>query len=138
MGFIHAEIQLLNGGDLDLMRRNLIGEEEVRHINTIMLVDSGSFMLCINEAIQSILQLSVVDKRPYSMADGSVQEFDIVGPVTVKFQNRNASCNAVVLPGNAEPLLGAIPMEEMDVLINPQRQELVINPKHPEGAILRL
>jgi clan AA aspartic protease len=138
MGFIYAEIKLVNGDDLSLMRRNIIGEEEVKHLNATMLVDSGAFMLCINEAIQSVLQLSFIEKRRYSLADGVSADYDVVGPVTVKFQNRNASCNAIILPGDAEPLLGAIPMEEMDVLIHPQRQELIVNPKHPEGACLRL
>lgn len=72
------------------------------------------------------------------MADGTVREFDVVGPIRVKFSNRTATCSALVLEGNNEPLLGAIPMEEMDVLIHPMRQELIINPAHPEGAVLRL
>lgn len=55
-----------------------------------------------------------------------------------RFANRKAACNAFVLPGNSEPLLGAIPMEEMDVMIHPQRQELVVNPEHPNYAVLKM
>ena len=44
----------------------------------------------------------------------------------------------MVLPGSSEPLLGAIPMEEMDVLIPPLRQELVVNPDHPDMAVFSL
>lgn len=72
------------------------------------------------------------------MADGSVVEYDVVGPVKVKFKNRTAVCNAFVLQGNNEPLLGAIPMEEMDVLIHPVRQELLVNPDHPNYAVLKM
>ncbi len=43
-----------------------------------------------------------------------------------------------MLPGDSEPLLGAIPMEEMDVLIHRQRQELVVNPEHPNYAVLKM
>jgi hypothetical protein len=63
------------------------------------------------------------------MAYGSIVEHDVVGPIEVRFKNRSAVCNAVVLQGDTEPLLGAIPMEEMDVLIHPLRQELIVNPK---------
>ena len=56
---------------------------------------------------------------------------DVVGPVILKFMNRTTSCLAMVLPGDSEPLLGAIPLEDMDVLIHPQRQELIVNPDHP-------
>ena len=37
----------------------------------------------------------------------------------------------MVLPGNEEVLLGAIPMEEMDLLIHPSKEELIVNPEHP-------
>jgi hypothetical protein len=56
----------------------------------------------------------------------------------VKFKNRTSVCNAYVLNGNEEPLLGAIPMEEMDVLIHPSRQQLIVNPEHPDYAVLKL
>jgi hypothetical protein len=72
------------------------------------------------------------------MADGSVVEHEVVGPIIVKFKNRTATCNALVLPGDSEPLLGAIPMEEMDVIIHPLRQEMMVNPQHPYCAQLRL
>jgi hypothetical protein len=42
------------------------------------------------------------------------------------------------LPGDSEPLLGAIPIEEMDVLIHPMRQELIVNPEHPNYAVLKM
>ena len=103
-----------------------------------MLADSGAFMMAINDNIQEILQLPFIEKRKAVMADGSIVEYDTVGPIMVKFKNRTATCNAFVLTGDAEPLLGAIPMEEMDVLIHPQRQELLVNPEHPEYAVLKM
>ena len=63
---------------------------------------------------------------------------DVVGPVLVKFKNRTTSCLAMVLPGDSEPLLGAIPLEDMDVLIHPLRQELIVNPDHPYMAVMTL
>ena len=95
-------------------------------------------MLCISDTIREQLQLPFIDKRKGYMADGSVVECDVVGPLLVKFKNRNASCNAMVLKGESEVLLGPIPLEEMDVLIHPQRQELIVNPDHPYFAQLML
>ena len=62
----------------------------------------------------------------------------MVGPIELKFENRDATCNALVLPGDSEMLLGAIPMEEMDVLIHPTQNKLVVNPLHPNIAQLSL
>jgi clan AA aspartic protease len=138
MGLVYANIELINAVDFENARRHIIGEDEVRHIQLNMLVDSGAYMMAINETIQSQLELPLIEKRRVQLADGRVMEYDVVGPVHVNFANRKATCNAFVLPGDSEPLLGAIPMEEMDVLIHPQRQELIVNPQHPNYAVLKM
>jgi clan AA aspartic protease len=138
MGIIYAEIELINGDDMALARRNIIGEEEVKRMRVNALVDTGSYMLCINENIQEQLQLAVVEKRKAQMANGSIVECEVVAPVEVRFKNRATTCRAMVLPGDSEPLLGAIPLEDMDVIIHPLRQELIVNPDHPYFAQMKL
>jgi len=138
MGLIHANIELINGEDLILAKRHVIGEEEVKRMNVDMLVDTGSVYMCINENIQEQLKLPVVERRNGQLANGSIVEYDVVGPIEVKFKNRRCSVDAMVLPGENEPLLGAIPMEDMDVLIHPYKQELVVNPDHPYYAQMKL
>ena len=103
-----------------------------------MLVDSGAYMMAINESIQEQLKLPIVDKRRAQMADGSIKEYDVVGPIEVKFKNRRCVVDAMVLPGENEPLLGSIPLEDMDVLIHPLRQELIVNPEHPNFAQMKM
>lgn len=138
MGTIYAEITLINGSDVEMARRHLIGEEEIRKITVEMLVDTGAYMMCINESIREQLGLPLIERRKHFLAGDQMIEHDIVGPLYVKFQNRTAVCSATVLEGNSKPLLGAIPMEEMDVLIHAKRQELIINPEHPDGAQHRI
>ena len=98
------------------------------------LVDTGSYMLCINENIREQLQLPIVEKRMGQLANGEIVEYDVVSSVELRFKNRRTICNAMVLHGDSEVLLGAIPLEDMDVLIHPQRQELIVNPDHPYFA----
>lgn len=138
MGLTYADIELVNADDLAMSKRNIIGQEEVKRISVSMLVDSGAYNLCINESIQAQLGLSFVEKRKGQLANGSIEEYDFVGPVIVKFKNRQTVCNAMVLPGDNEPLLGAIPLEDMDVIIHPLRQELLVNPEHPYFAQMKL
>lgn len=138
MGLVYAEIELINGGDLEMARRNIIGEEEVKRMWVTALVDTGSYMLAINESIQEQLQLRVVETKKAQMADGSIIDCEVVAPVELHFKNRRCSCSAIVLPGDNEILLGAIPLEEMDVLIHPLRQELIINPEHPYFAQVKM
>jgi len=138
MGLVYAEITLINGEDLTLAKRHIIGKEEIKKMTFNMLVDTGSYNLCINEEIQEQLQFPVVEKRKAETADGRIIECDVVDNVQVRFKNRATTCRAMVLPGDCEPLLGAIPLEDMDVLIHPQRQELIVNPDHPYYAQMKL
>lgn len=138
MGLVYAEIELINGGDLEMARRHIIGEDEVKRMTVSALVDTGSYMLCINENIQEQLQLPVVEKRKAQLANGEIVQCDVVAPVELRFKNRATTCRAMVLPGNNEVLLGAIPLEDMDVLIHPLRQELIVNPEHPYFAQMKL
>src|SRR5438552_44470 len=112
MGLIYADIEIINGEDIALARRHIIGEDEIRHMTISALVDTGSYMLAINENILEQLQLPVVEKRKAQLANGHILECDVVAPVELRFKNRRCTCSAIVLPGDSEPLLGAIPMED--------------------------
>ena len=138
MGLIHADIELINVEDIILERKGLIDRDEIKRLHVNVLVDAGSYMLAINENIQQILQLPVNDKKKARLANEQSIWCDVVGPIEIRFQNRKCICSALVLPGDAEPLLGAIPMEDLDVQINPLRQELVVNPDSPDYALTSL
>jgi predicted aspartyl protease len=138
MGHVYAEIELINGTDLEDVRRYYIDKDEVRKITVRAMVDSGAYNMAINENIQEYLQLPIVERKTFRLANDQSVTYDIVFPLKVQFENRTAYCSAVVLPGNSEPLLGVIPMEEMDVMIHPQREELIVNPNNPDYAVLNL
>jgi len=113
-------------------------KDEIRRIRVEAMVDTGAFYMVINEHIQEILQLPVIGKKRVALANGQPLECDHVFPIEIRFENRVAHCDAVVLPGDAEPLLGALPLEQMDVLIDPVRQRLIVNPAHPDYAVLKI
>lgn len=138
MGLVYADIELINGEDMVLARRGYLDQDDIKKMHINVLVDSGSYMLAINENIQEQLQLPVVEKRKAQLANGHIVECDVVAPIEIRFKNRRSSCSAMVLPGDAEPLLGAIPLEDMDVLIHPLRQELIVNPDHPYFAQMKM
>lgn len=138
MGLVYAEIDLISVDDLVLHRRGYLDEDKIKQVKVKALVDSGAYMLCINENVRAQLDLPIIEKQFGTLADETLIEFDVVGPVEVRFENRSTSVRATVLPGDAEILLGAIPMEDMDVLIDPRGEKLVVNPKHPYVATKHL
>lgn len=138
MGLVYADIELINADDLGLARRYIIGEEEIKRIHINILVDTGAYNLCINETIQEQLDLPFIEKRKAQLANGHIQEYNVVGPIILKFKNRQTVCNAMVLEGDNECLLGAIPLEDLDVIIHAARQELIVNPEHPYYAQMKV
>lgn len=115
MGLVYADIELINADDLAMVRRYKIGEDGVKRMTVKMMVDTGSVYMCINETVQEQLGLAILEKRKGQLADGSIVEYDVVGPIEVKFKNRRCVVDAMVLPGDNEMLLGSIPLEDMPV-----------------------
>jgi clan AA aspartic protease len=138
MGITYAEIELINSLDLGLLKRGTISEEEVKRMTVNALVDSGASLLTIPESVKQQLDLQKVDEQQAELADGSIIAVEVVGPVEVRFQNRKAITAAMVIPQEAEVLLGAIPMQSMDVLIDPKQERLIVNPKSPDRARMLL
>src|SRR5215813_13324825 len=134
MGYVYAEIQLTNEDDLAFYRRGWAAENEIRRVTTKALVDSAAYDLIINKETQEQLQLPVLGKRHIRLADESIIEVDIVGPVEVRFETRATTVRALVLPDTEEVLLGAIPLEGLDVIIDPLRERLLVNPPEMTNA----
>jgi clan AA aspartic protease len=125
MGLVHAEIILRNAGDVTSVKRGYIKEPEIRQKAVTAMVDTGAATLVINEAIRQELGLTVESTYKAELADGSLQIYDLTEAVQIQWKNRDAICRAVLVPHANEILLGAIPLEAMDLIINPSKQELV-------------
>lgn len=118
MGLVHAKLMLANDRRPDL-----------ESVEVEALVDSGAVNLCIPADLALQLRLEKRGSRAVETADGSIHEVDVVAPVRVELGNRWTVTTAFII--GDEVLLGAIPMEDMDVVIDPRRQRLIPNPDHP-------
>ena len=125
MGLIRTEVTLRNSGDVINTSRGIINKPEIRQTTITAMVDTGAATLVINEDVRKQLGLTVVDTYEAELADGSLQTFDFTEPVEVQWKNRRATCQAIVVPNSHEVLLGAIPLEAMDLIVNPQKQEVI-------------
>ena len=96
------------------------------------MADSGALHLCIPEHIQIQLQLEAIDHKEVSLADGSKKMVPYVGPIELHFKNRIGFAGALVM--GDQVLLGAIPMEDMDLVVIPKTRTLDLNPDSPNIA----
>ena len=138
MGHVFADITLLNSFEVTAAKRGFIPKGDVKQLTVNAMVDSGALTLTINEKIAKQLDLEVQRQQEVVLADGSLRRCDFAGPVDIHFENRYACCNALVLPGADEVLLGVIPLEEMDVVIDPTTQQLTVHPDRPHRAQMKV
>ncbi|MBF2055656.1 MAG: clan AA aspartic protease [Cyanobacterium sp. T60_A2020_053] len=121
MGLVFSEIQLRNPSKSDL-----------EPIKVEALADSRAVHLCIPEHISIQLELAEASKKEVTLADGSRRLISYVGPIEIKFKNRIGFVGALVM--GDQVLLGAIPMEDMDLIIIPISRQLMVNPNSPNIA----
>ena len=118
MGLSYAELTIANASRPDLVPM------QVR-----ALADTGALHLCIPEHVALQLQLAELEKRDVTLADGSKRALPYVGPIHLRFGNRSGFMGAMVL--GDEVLLGAIPVEDLDLVVQPASRAVTVNPLYP-------
>ncbi len=121
MGLVYSKIILSNPV-----------KAELKPIEVKCLVDTGSTYLSIPQHLATQLQLKELETREATLADGSSKTVPYAGPVKVSFENR--SCFVGTLIFGDEVLLGAMPMEDMDLVVQPKLLKLTVNPESPNIA----
>ncbi len=118
MGHVYADIEL--------------GNPRQPHLAAVCvraLADTGALTLCIPEHVAVQLSLEPESMREVSVADGRKMRVPYVGPLKVTFGRRFCYVGALVL--GDEVLLGAVPMEDMDLVVSPGRREVTVDPASP-------
>ncbi len=121
MGLVYSDITLSNPV-----------KPELQPLKTKCLADSGSTYLVLPQHIATQLQLTVLETREATTADGSSHTVPYAGPVRINFENRNCFVGALIM--GDEVLLGAVPMEDMDLIVLPKLLKLSVNPASPNIA----
>jgi len=108
MSNVLAEITVKNAFDIERARAGYMSENNVRTVTLTARVDTGARTLIISEDIFNQLGLTVMK---------------ITDPVHIQWKNRFVTVSAAVLP-ESKTILGMIPLEFMDLIIDPVRREL--------------
>jgi clan AA aspartic protease len=122
LGLTYAELKLTN----------LFNKKSVK---MRALVDTGAMHLCVPEAIAVQLGFDPTEAETVriTVADGRTLTVPRIAPINIEFANRSFISQAFVL-GN-EPLMGVVPIEAMDLIVDPMNQQLKVNPEHPNYAV---
>ena len=121
MGLVYANIILSNPV-----------RPELKAIEVRCLVDTGSTFLVIPQHLAAQLQINELETREATLADGTNHTVPYGGPVKISFENRSCFVGTLIM-GN-EVLLGAVPIEDMDLVVLPKLLKLTVNPESPNIA----
>jgi clan AA aspartic protease len=125
MGIVYADIILKNSVDVVNAEEGIIKESEIRQVFVRAMVDTGAGSLVINEEMREKLGLGVRGLRRATFANNAKEICKVTDPVTIYWNDRYTAAPAWVIPSSSEVLLGAIPLEDMDVIVDPARQTLI-------------
>ena len=125
MGTVYAEITLRNAFDAKKASEGLIEEQNVRSVTVNAVVDTGAMSLVITEELRQKLGLTITGEKFARIANGERAPCGVTEAVGIHWKNRNTTLPAVVIPGAETVLLGAIPLEDMDLMVKPVTGELV-------------
>jgi clan AA aspartic protease len=102
---------------------------ELSPLSVSALVDTGAMTICIPEHVAVQLELTEIEQREVRTADERSHVVPYVGPIQIRFKNRTCFTGALVLGETV--LLGAVPMEDMDLVVSPSRRTIEVNPNSP-------
>jgi clan AA aspartic protease len=125
MGIFKEEITLESCEDRILANHGYLKEDEVRALKVEVMPDTGAWTLVINEEVRKKLGLSIEETSQSTLADGKANIYDVTEGVKIRWKDRSTILPAVVVPDAKEILLGALPLEAMDLMVDPVGKKLV-------------
>lgn len=136
MGRVMAHIKLTNHTDKQMAAQGRIGPEEVRTIEIEALVDTGATMLVLPADVVARLGLPYEGTRRVRYADGKAHDVPWVGGVRIEILGREMTCDALVEAAGTTPLVGQIPLEGLDLVVDPKSREVSVNPLSPDVPMM--
>jgi len=119
------EITLENILDRGFANHGYIKENEIRTLKVEAMPDTGAWTLVINEDVRQKLGLTIEETSISTLADGKANTYNVTEGVKIRWKNRSTILPAVVVPNAKDILLGALPLEAMDLMVDPVNEKLV-------------
>jgi clan AA aspartic protease len=125
MSIVRTEITLVNIREQGAADMGFIPQEQVKRLTVNAVVDTGAWTLVMGEAAREKLGLRTEEPDETTLVGGVKIKSRLSEYVDIRWKDRKFACEAVVLPGEDEVLLGAFPLEGLDLMIHPKTEEVV-------------
>lgn len=138
MGEVKVKMHLENYVDRYLFLEGQLNENKIRSFSVEGMVDTGAVMLMLPQDIVEKLGLKHIRKVVVTYADERTEERPVAGGLFLKIGDRFMNTDCIVGPPLSEPLIGQIILEELDLLVDCQKQTLVTRPESPIYPSLKM
>ena len=125
MGHVNTQITLKNVKDIFRAEEGIIQETEIRKATVDVMVDTGATMLVINEQLFEQLGLDVMGEREITLANDAKEMCKLTEPLEINWGNRSIAMPALVMEDASDFLLGVLPLEGMDLMVDTVNQRLI-------------
>lgn len=136
MGEVRVKARLTNAVDEVLVRRGMFTLDQVRTIETDVLVDTGAVRTVLPPSVATRLGLGVRGHQVVEYADGRKEVVGLTEPLVVELEGRDTLDEALVL--GDEVLIGQTVLEKLDLFVDCRARRLVPNPAHPDEPVTRV
>ncbi|MDR3148144.1 MAG: aspartyl protease family protein [Treponema sp.] len=124
MSTFKEKITLINAGDMVKARDGFIPKDNIRAVTIEAMPDTGAWTLVINEETRQQLGLAIEGSITSTLADGSTAEYKQTEAVKIQWNDRSTTQQALVVPGADDILLGSLPLEALDLMVDPVNERL--------------
>jgi len=135
MGHVNTQITIKNVRDIYKAEDGIIQKPEIRKATIDVMVDTGATTLVINKKIFEQLGLRAIGEREISLANDATEKCKLTEALEINWENRSVVMSAVVIEDAPEFLLGVLPLEGMDLIVDTVNQRLV--GAHGDHAVYR-
>jgi predicted aspartyl protease len=138
MGKVLVSAKIENLEDLFAAKKGLLAADQVRKVEVHdALVDTGATSLSMPKALIAKLGLDRLRERRARTSAGTVN-VGVYGTVRLTIDGRECPCDVTELPDDCPVLIGQVPLELLDFVVDPVNQRLIGNPAHGGEHIIEL
>jgi len=125
MGHVNTQITLKNIDDIKQAKKGNLPKDKIRQVTIDVMVDTGATMLVINEQLFQQLGLDVIGDRKITLANDAKEICKLTEALEINWEDRSTVMSALVVKDAPDFLLGVLPLEGMDLIVDTVNQKLV-------------
>ena len=125
MGHVTTQLTLKNFDDAKRAKKGELPKHEIRQTTVTAMADTGATTLIINQKLFEELGLDVLEEREITFANDAKEICKLTEPLEIHWEDRSVVMSALVVESAPEVLMGVLPLEGMDLMVDPVNQKLV-------------